>query len=182
MDSTCSKTEEVLMKLKGVVKVQRLGEAEKESAEKLECQAESKVLMGLCPGTNIGLRDALSKRNVFACLTDDTFVWPSCSYIRLVCGDELIGQDIYNDEELRRRREEGDLVAGNLVFYRSKMGILREKKTELRVHMMPMEIEELCACGAVVASPSPPTDIYLKQALGADLGDRRLGTIVVGVD
>ena len=182
MDGACSRTEEALAKLKGIVKVQRLGELEKESAGKLEGQAESNVLMGLFPGTNIGLRDALAKKNVFACLTDETMVWPSCSYIRLVCGDELIGQDIYDEGELKRRREEGDLVAGTLVFYRNKMGLLRERRSELRVHMMPMEIEQLCACGAIVASPSPPTDTYLKRVLGADLEDRRLGTIVVGVD
>jgi hypothetical protein len=182
MESACSRTEATLAKLKGIVKIQRLDDAQKESAQNLECQAEGKVLMGLCPGTNIGLRDAFSKRNVFACLTDETLVWPSCSYIRLVCGDELIGQDIYDEGELKRMREEGDLVAGNLVFYRSKMGLLKERRSDLRVHLMPMEIGELCACGAVVASPSPPTDVYLKRVLGADLDDRRLGTIVVGVD
>lgn len=182
VESACSRTEEAMARLKGIVKVQRLGQAEIEAARKFEAQAEGKVLMGLCPGTNKGLSEALAKKNVFACLTDETFFWPSCSYIRLVCGDDLIGHDVYDEAELERRRAAGDMVVGNLVFYRSKMGLLRERRSELRVEMMPMQIRELCECGAVVASPSPPTDTYLKEVMGADLQDRRLGTIVVGVD
>lgn len=182
MENACARTEEALTVLRGIVRVRRLGGAEIEAARGFEAQAEGKVLMGLCPGTNVGLREALAKKNVFACLTDETLVWPKCSYMRLICGDEIMGQDIYDEEELKRRAEGGDIVAGNLVFYRKKLGLLRERRSELRVQMMPMQIQELCACGAVVASPSPPTDTYLKGFLGADLGDSRLGTIVVGVD
>jgi hypothetical protein len=182
MENACSRTEQVLTSLKGVIKAQRLDAPQREAALNLEHEAEEKVLMGLCKGVNVGLREALSKKNVFACLTDDTLVWPQCSYIKLYCGEELIGKDIYDEAELKRRKEKGDIVAGNLVFYKDKMGKLKEKPSEMRVHMMPMEITELCACGAVVASPSPPADNYLKGLLGADLSDKRLGTIVVGVD
>lgn len=182
MENACTRTEEALAALKGIVSVRRLQGDEIEAAKVFEAQAEGKVLMGLCPGTNVGLREALAKRNVFACLTDETLVWPKCSYMRLLCGDELMGQDVYDEEELKRRAEDGDIVAGNLVFYRKKLGLLKERRSELRVQMMPMQIQELCDCGAVVASPSPPTDVYLKGVMGADLGDKRLGTIVVGVD
>ncbi len=182
MGNACSRAEEVLAKLKGILKVQRLEAPQREAALNLEREAEEKVLMGLCKGINVGLREAVSRRNVFACLTDETMVWPRCSYIKLYCGDELVGKDVYDEEELKRSKERGDIVAGNLVFYKEKLGILKERTTEMRVHMMPMEIAELCACGAVVASPSPPADNYLKGLLGADPSDRRLGTIVVGVD
>jgi hypothetical protein len=182
MENACSRAEGVLASLKGIIRVQRLDAAQREAALKLEREAEEKVLMGLCKGINVGLREALSKKNAFACLTDETMVWPQCSYIKLYCGDELIGRDIYDEAELTRRKEAGDIVAGNLVFYKDKMGRLKERPSEMRVHMMPMEIAELCACGAVVASPSPPSDNYLKGLLGADPTDRRLGTIVVGVD
>jgi len=182
MEDSCSRTEDALKGLRGIVKVQRLDAAHKEAALKLEAEAEEKVLMGLCKGINVGLREALSRKNAFACLTDETMVWPHCSYIKLYCGDELIGMDVYDDAELKQRKEEGDIVAGNLVFYKNKLGLLKERNSEMRVHMMPMEIAELRACGAVVASPSPPTDTYLKGLLGADLADRRLGTIIVGVD
>jgi hypothetical protein len=182
MDNACSRAVDVLAGLKGIIKVQRLDATQKEAALKLEREAEEKVLMGLCKGINVGLREALSRKNTFACLTDEAMVWPHCSYIKLYCGDELIGKDVYDDAELKQRKEEGNIVAGNLVFYKDKIGLLKERGSEMRVHMMPMEIAELCACGAVVASPSPPTDTYLKGLLGADLADRRLGTIVVGVD
>jgi hypothetical protein len=79
-------------------------------------------------------------------------------------------------------KSEGNLVAGNLVFYRNKIKVLKERREGMMVHMLPMQIPELTACGAVVASPSPPTDLYLKNRLGQNTEDSRLGSIIVGVD
>jgi hypothetical protein len=180
--SACSMAEEVLAKLKGVVKVERLSAEDLAEIGRLESEAESKVMMGLCPGTNIGLKEALSKKNVFGCITDETMVWPSCSYIKVLCGDEVLGQDIYDEKELEKAKKEGNIVVGNLVFYRCKIKLLKERREEMRVHMLPMQISELVACGAVVASPSPPTDVYVKNRLGQNINDPHLGTVIVGID
>jgi len=179
---SCLKVEEVLKGLKGIVKVKRLTEEERAEIIMLEQEAEGNIMMGICPGSNVGLAQAICKREVFGCITDDTMVWPSCSYIKVICGDDVIGQDIYDEKELERLKGEGNIVAGNLVFYRCKIKILKERRDEMRVHMLPMQIPELVTCGAVVASPSPPTDLYLKSRLGQDGGDSRLGSIIVGID
>ena len=180
--NACSNAKAALSKLKGIVKVAPLNEDDKAKILELEKQAEDNVMMGICKGINLGLVQALQKKNVFACITDDTMVWPKESYIKLVCGDEVIGQDVYDMDKLKELKEKGDIVAGNLVFYRGKMKIFKERRNEARVLLLPMQIPELVACTAVVASPSPPTDLYVKQRLEQDVQDPKLGSIIVGVD
>ena len=148
---------------------------------RLEGEAEKKVMMGLCKGINLGLREALKRRHVFACATDLNLTWPECSYMKLVCDGEVVGEDIYDEATLEDLKKKGHMIAGNLVLYRDKMKVFKEKRDEMRVHMLPMEIPELTTCGAVVGVPSPPTDIYLKTRIGIDTEDPRLGTVVVGV-
>jgi hypothetical protein len=149
---------------------------------RLEGEAEKKAMMGLGKGINLGLREALKRRNAFACATDLNLTWPECSYIKLVCDGEVIGEDVYDKAALEDLKKKGHMVAGNLVLYKDKMKVFKEKRDEMRVHILPMEIPELTVCGAVVGVPSPPADIYLKTTLGVDTEDNRLGTIVVGVD
>jgi len=149
---------------------------------RLEGEAEKKVMMGLCKGINLGLREALKRRYVFACATDLNLTWPECSYIKLVCDGEVVGEDLYDKATLENLKKKGNVVAGNLVLYKDKTKALKERRDEMRVHMLPMEIPELTICGAVVGVPSPPTDIYLKTRLEIDTEDNRLGTVVVGVD
>jgi hypothetical protein len=179
---SCSQTEEALKNLKGIVAVMRLTDDDKKEAERLEKKADEGVLMGICKGINIGLFEALQKKNVFACVSDETLVWPKESYVLVICGDELVGQDIYDEAKLQELKNQGEIVAGNLVFYRNKVNLFRERREEARVHMLAMQIPELKACGAVVASPAPPVDLFIREKFGLDPQDSRLGSIVVGVD
>jgi hypothetical protein len=155
-----------------------------ETAEvlRLEGEAEKKVMMGLCKGMNLGLREALKRKHVFACATDLNLSWPECSLIKIVCEGEVIGEDIYNNVKLEDLKKKGNMVAGNLVIYRDKIKAFRERRGGVRVHLLPLEIPELILCGAIVGVPSPPGDIFLKTRLGIDTEDNRLGTVVVGVD
>jgi hypothetical protein len=180
--SACMQAEDTLRHLRGIVKVERMTDADMKEVLELEVQAEQNVMMGICKGMNLGLRQAFQKRNVFACITDDTLKWPGESYIRIICGDELIGQDIYDEERLAELKGKGELVAGNLVFYKGKMRLFKERREDVRLHLMPMAIPELMACSAVVASPSPPADLYIKKRLLQDAQNPKLGTIIVGVD
>jgi len=179
---SCSQTEEVLRNLKGIVGVTRLTEEDKKEAARLEKEADEGVLMGICKGINLGLFEALEKKNVFACISDETMVWPKESYVLILCGSELVGQDVYDETKLQEMKNRGEIVAGNLVFYRNKMNMFKEHKSETRVHLLAMQIPELKACGAIVASPSPPVDIFIREKFGLDPQDSKLGSIIVGVD
>jgi len=59
---------------------------------------------------------------------------------------------------------------------------MRSKHDEMRVQILPLEMPERFGSSAVVGSPSPPTDIYIKRRMGLDTKDPKLGTILVGFD
>jgi len=174
--------EKVLSRLPGVIKVAPLSQKDGAEVLRLEEEAEKKVMMGLCKGVNLGLREALKRKNVFACATDLNLSWPECSLMKIVCNSEIIGQDIYDEAVLEDLKKKGNMIAGNLVIYRDRMKAFKDRREEMRVHMLPLEIKELTVCGAVVGVPSPPGDIFLKTRLGINTEDNRLGTVVVGVD
>ncbi|MDH5806213.1 MAG: hypothetical protein QXW62_04490 [Candidatus Methanomethylicaceae archaeon] len=172
----------ILNKIEGIVKIVELNDEEKKEIEKLEKEAESKVLMGLCKGINIGVREALNKKLVYACLTNMEFKWPKTSLVKIVCENEVIAEDIYDEELLNKKKEEGNLVLGNLVVYKDKLKIMKERKDKLLAIMLPLPIPELEKINAIVGSPSPPVDKYLKVKFGILEEKPELGTIIIGID
>lgn len=170
------------MKLKGIVKVALLSKEDVAEVERLEREAEGKVLMGLCKGINLGVREALGRRAVYACITNSSLRWPKTSLVKIICDGETIGEDIYDEVELERLKKEGNIVVGNLVFYKEKMRLMKENREKISIIMLPLRIPELEGQGTVVGSPSPPADLYLKKRLGAPQDDPNIGTIIIGVN
>ncbi|XRH75257.1 MAG: hypothetical protein ACO0C9_07115 [Candidatus Methanosuratincola verstraetei] len=171
-----------LRRIEGIISVKELTEEEKSEVLKLEEQAEKGVLMGLCRGINIGVREALKKAKVFACATDRCFKWPQSSYIKIVCGEEVIGEDVNEQQRLERLKCEGNIVAGTLVFYRDKMRLFKDRRDETMVQILPLEMGEILGKKVVVGSPSPPADLFLKSRMGIDTGCTGLGTVLIGID
>ncbi len=171
----------ILEGVRGIIKVALLGDEEKRKVEVLEREAERKILMGLGRGQNLGLKEVLRKRHVFVCATDVNFVWPK-KLLKILCEGEVVGEDCYDERELKEMKARGELVIGNLVFYRDKLTLMKEKRGEFTVCILPLEIPELSRYGAVAASPSAPADLYLKELLNVPADDKSLGTILVGID
>ncbi|MEM3485968.1 MAG: hypothetical protein QXU33_01885 [Candidatus Methanomethyliaceae archaeon] len=170
-----------LMGLKGIIKAALLSQEDRAEIERLEREAEGKVLMGLCKGINLGVREALRKKAVYACITNASLRWPKTSLVKIVCDEETIGEDVYDEGELEKLKNEGNIVMGNLVFYKDKMRLIKEKIDKISLIMLPLQIPELAGLGMVVGSPSPPADLYLKKKFGVSEDDPNIGTIVVGV-
>ena len=168
--------------IEGVICVKELTEEEKSEVLRLEEEAEKSVLMGLCRGINIGVREALKKRKVFACASDRSFKWPQSSYIKIVCGEEVIGEDVNDQARLERLKSEGNIVAGTLIFYRDKMRLFRDRRDETMVQILPLEMGEIHGKKAVVGSPSPPADLFLKSRMKVDTELSGLGTILIGIE
>lgn len=168
--------------MKGILKVIPLTESDVKEIERLEAEAENNVLMGFCRGINVGVRDALAKKRVYACLTDMNLKWPECSLIKIVCGSDVIGEQVVDKERLEGLKACGNIVTGDVVFYKEKMRLIRERQGEMRVLILPLEMPEILGIKAKVGSPSPPADTYLKRRLDANLEDPKLGTVLVGFD
>ncbi|MDK2796333.1 MAG: hypothetical protein PWQ58_1532, partial [Archaeoglobaceae archaeon] len=65
-----------LKSLKGIKSLKILTEAEKREALRREESAEKTCLMGLMPGINKGVREALSRTFTISATTTDEFEWP----------------------------------------------------------------------------------------------------------
>ncbi|MDD1775949.1 MAG: hypothetical protein LUP94_01185 [Candidatus Methanomethylicus sp.] len=181
-DEENNSIENKIKTIKGILKIVSLSEEEKAEVLKLEGEAECHVMMGLCQGINIGIREAVRKKWVYACLTDNTMEWPKCPYIKIYAGDAIIGEQVVDPAMAEELKKQGNIFAGEIVFYRDKFDLLRERKDDMRVHILPLEMPDILGKGAVVGSPSPPGDSFLKQKMMGDLQDSRLGTIVIGID
>lgn len=171
-----------LSTMQGIIRTIELNDEDRAEIERLESEAENSVLMGLCKGINVGVREALKRKNLVGGLTDGTMQWPRCSLIKLTCGSELIGEEVIDPAKIEECKQRGDIVVGEIVFYKDKMGKMKEERDEMRVQILPLEMPDRLGPYAVVGSPSPPVDSYIKKRMGLDTKDPKLGTILVGFD
>jgi len=173
---------EELARMQGILKTVELNMEDRAEIERLESEAEKGVLMGLCKGVNVGVREALRKRHLIGALSDGTMQWPRCSLIKMVCGSELVGEEVIDAAKREEGKQKGDLVVGEIVFNKDRINIMRSKHDEMRVQILPLEMPERLGSSAIVGSPSPPADLYIKRRMGLDTNDPKLGTILVGFD
>jgi len=90
---------EFLKSLKGVEDVKLLTESEKQEIMKVEEEAEKCSLMGLMPGVNQGVREAISRTFTLAAITNNEFEWPVKGTVKFVYRGEVIGEEIRDEEE-----------------------------------------------------------------------------------
>jgi hypothetical protein len=134
---------EELARMQGILKTVELNMEDRAEIERLESEAEKGVLMGLCKGVNVGVREALRKRHLIGALSDGTMQWPRCSLIKMVCGSELVGEEVIDAAKREECKQKGDLVVGEIVFYKDKIEIMRSKHDEMRVQILPLEMQEV---------------------------------------
>jgi len=172
---------EALKKVKGVVEPIVLSVEDRNKILELERQAEKRTLMGIWPGVNIGVREALNRQVVVAALTTEEFQWP-IKTVELVCNGEVIGEQV-SFEEAERLKEKGNIVIGNFVIYKEKF--IKADKAKVKLLILPLKLEELKVEGVkdlVVGSPSVPADLYIKSIIGLSKASkyRNCGSIIVG--
>ncbi len=177
---------EFLKSLKGVEDVKLLTESEKRELMRIEEQAERSSLMGLMPGINQGVREAISRTFTVAAITNDEFEWPIRGTVKFVYRGEVIGEEIRDENELRRLKNEGNRIIGDIfVLYSDKikeLGIVNLRDATLVI--APLELSWIKnvphAKRVVVGSPSTPSDLYIKNIMKKDAADR--GSVVVGFE
>ncbi|MCS7144979.1 MAG: hypothetical protein NZ879_08180, partial [Archaeoglobaceae archaeon] len=105
---------EFLKTVRGIEDLKLMTESEKKELMKIEEKAEKASLMGLMPGINQGVREALSRTFVIAGITNDDLEWPIKGTVRFVYRGEIIGEEIRDCEELERLKREGNRVIGDI--------------------------------------------------------------------
>ncbi len=178
-----------LLSIKGIRKVRLLSDEERRIVLELEREAEKRVLMGLMPGVNLGVREALSRDFTVAAITQDEFEWPERGLIKIMCDDEVLGEDVRSQEELESLKREGHKVIANyIVIYRDKYDKFKSLGGFRGVTLVvaPLELkwtkEIPNARRVVVGSPSQPADAFLKKLMGLEEERGRLGSILIGFD
>jgi hypothetical protein len=101
--------------------------------------------------------------------------------------DRLVGEDLDDQCKLNELTNcKDNLIIGNIVIYdKDLLRSIDSKNDPLLVVLPPKpcpEVEELShICNVVLASPSPPTDEYLKQKMGLEQV-HGTGTFILGFD
>lgn len=182
--------QEVLCRIKAIKGVENayiLDEKDREEITALEKKVEGAILMGLGVGDNQGVREVLRRQVIIAFTTNLKYTWPSEPHVILMQYGEKIGEDVYDPEKLEECKKcEDMMVMGNFVMYKKAVPKPKDSKKEpLTVLLPPQKCPEVeCISGlanVVMASPSTPTDEYLRQKMGLKVG-AGLGTVILGLD
>ncbi|MHC1577012.1 MAG: hypothetical protein ACXQTE_06625, partial [Methanosarcinaceae archaeon] len=100
---------------------------------------------------------------------------------------KVVGEDMDDTEKLKELDQSGDaLVIGNIALYDKSILMSKKSKSKPLVVVLPhkpcSEVEELSHVSrAILASPSPPTDEYVKERMGLD-NEHGTGTFLLGFD
>ena len=148
----------------------------------LEEVAEKGILMGMMPGVNVGVRSAIETDVVLAAITDMNFVWPSSPTVRIRCGEEVIGFEVREDR-VKELESEGYVIVGSVAFKKGALRMLAERRGECLLEILPLELPILSGIGgvreAVIGSPSPPADEYIKRK--SPVKGEGIGSIIIGI-
>jgi hypothetical protein len=173
--------------MKGVEETYILNEEDKEKILELEKKAEGAVLMGMGIGDNQGIKEVLKRQLIIAFTTNMDYVWPEGPNVILMQYGEKVGEDVYDPEKLEECKKCRDMVVmGNFVIYRSAVPKPKDAKKEpITVVLPPQKCEDLeCVeglTGIVMASPSTPTDEYIRSVMGLRPATG-MGTFIIGFD
>ncbi len=173
--------------IKGVEDTYILSEEDKEKILELEKKAEGAVLMGLGVGDNQGIKEVFKRQVIIAFTTNMNYVWPEGPNVVLMQYGEKVGEDVYDPEKLEECKKCNDmLVMGNFVIYKNSVPKPKDAKKEpITVVLPPQKCQDVeCVEGvtsAVLASPSTPSDEYIRSTMGLKptVG---LGTFIIGFD
>lgn len=182
--------QDVICRIKAMTGVEDtyiLSEEDKEKILELEKKAEGAVLMGLGVGDNQGIKEVFKRQVIIAFTTNMNYVWPEGPNVVLMQYGEKVGEDVYDPEKLEECKKCNDmLVMGNFVIYKSSVPKPKDAKKEpITVVLPPQKCQDVeCVEGvtnAVLASPSTPSDEYIRSVIGLKPAVG-LGTFIIGLD
>lgn len=186
-DGIIENVKNCIISMKGVGTTLLLNEEDRGTIRELEKKADEMTLMGLGRGDNKGVKAVLNTDVIFAFTTNMDFKWPEGPNVILMHDECIVGQDLDDETKLEEMKNCKDkLVIGNIVIHDTS--ILKKmdgKNDPLIVVLPPKPCEEVeCVdkvCNVVLASPSPPTDEYLKERIGLE-NIHGTGTFLLGFD
>lgn len=183
-------TEQVIQcikNIKGVGDVMVLTDQDRAVVGELEAKADQMTLMGLGIGDNKGIKQVLKNDVILAFITDMNYVWPAGPNVILMHQGHVVGEDVDDPIKLEEYQScKNHLVIGNVVIYDTDVLKRMQGKDDPIIVVMPPkpcpEVDKVPhVCNVALASPSPPSDEYMKERMGLTLV-HGTGTFILGFD
>ncbi|MBP2030892.1 hypothetical protein J2755_001840 [Methanohalophilus levihalophilus] len=178
---------EELSKIKGIGHCEVLSDEDRRTISEMEAKADEMTLMGLGRGDNKGVKEVLKSDVLLVFTTDMDYEWPPAPNVILMQDGEVVGEDTDDEDKLKEYAESNDaLVMGNIVIYnKCALSSMGGKCEPLVVVLPPKKCTEVeCLpeiSSAHLASPSPPTDEFLKERI-CQSNECGSGTFLLGFD
>lgn len=179
--------ESEIKSVKGVGETFIINEDDRKAISELEKKADQMTLMGLGIGDNQGVKKVLTCDIVMPFTTDMNYEWPPDPNVVLMHNGEMVGEDMSDACKLKEWEEKDDaLVIGNIVIYgKSILTNVMGGGEPLVVVLPPKDcppVEKVAGVKeAILASPSPPTDEYLKERMNLKM-EAGTGTFLLGIN
>ncbi|MDK2892557.1 hypothetical protein [Methanohalophilus sp.] len=186
-EDVINKVIDELSKIKGVGHCEVLTDEDRRVIEEMEAKADEMTLMGLGRGDNKGVKKVLKSDFLLVFTTDMDYEWPPAPNVILMQNGEVVGEDTDDEEKLKELANSDDaIVMGNIIIYnKNALSSMGGKCEPLVVVLPPKKCNEIeCLpniSSAYLASPSPPTDEYLKKRICHN-NESGTGTFLLGFD
>jgi len=172
--------------VKGVVKVKALTARERKLVLESEMQAEQKIVLGMGKSVNEGVREALNRDFIAAMVIQSSeFVYPHEPSMMMLCEDQVIGEGVYDKEQLEKLKGSKNcfFLWENFVLYRDKLPRDPAKRDKIRVVYRARSfsgLEALPFKECVLGIPSMDGDAAVKKILKFGEKNPVYGTCLVG--
>lgn len=180
-----------LEKVKGLLDVRPLKDADNQQILDIEEDAEKHSLMGLGKVVNTGIREVLKCDLIYVALTSMDFDWGCHPSLILKKGDQLVGEEVRDKELITKLSNQKNVwfMHENFVIYKDRISFpkdIMQKNCRFEIPCLPADwcvLEEgdyQCQTN-FFAAPSPPCDVFLKKQYFEGANEKGLGTILIGV-
>lgn len=173
----------------GIIAVQPLSEDHRAVILVKEQQAESQSLMGLV--INKGVRKVLTCSTICVALTDMDFDWGCQPALVLTKDSRVVGEEIRDEERIRDLEENSEVwfMHRNFVIYKDRIQFPKDlMKNGCRFEIPCLTADWIAEeepvsnpASGIIATPSPPVDLYLKEHYFDGYKAEGSGTILVGL-
>jgi hypothetical protein len=196
-----SHIEQTLAKVKGLLRICSIRTEDRQEILHLEDEAEKRSLMGMGKVSNIGVKKALQFDSLYLGLTSLEFNWGQCSSLVLMKGDQLVGEDIYDEETIAKLSTSPNawFLHKNFVIYKDLISFPKDIMQKIchfeipgtTVDWIPDDTENGVRFEIWYGYPSTFCDVYLKEHYFEEYlkesyfdgsNEKGLGTIVIGVN
>ncbi|MCP8317455.1 MAG: hypothetical protein H3Z51_11465 [archaeon] len=177
------KVEKVLRDIKGTLDVKRLSSENRAMILELEETFEEEESNEFRRFYNEGIREVLERQEVIALVHTPEFRHPPAPFVKWKLGGVDVGEEVWDAKLIEELKENKNVlfIGKTFIIHRDKL-----KNSPLRdfiVLFPPLPFPELEGLNEIKdvtsASPSCPTDIYIKQVMGLDFN---LGLVIIGFD